>query len=149
MRRPSATKTMPTRPCRQIDSAVDEAFKPAAKRFGELLYEERHRLGLSLRQLAEKARIPASALSELENGRRLPPDCAVVAKLAIALQLPPEKEQRLTALALQERTGLGLRVARTTPRHVADLLRDIACMGPLLSPAQVRSIRHTLEVTMK
>ena len=91
----------------------------------------------------------ASLLSEFENARRLPPGMPLVSKLAQALDLTSKDAQVFTTLALQERGGIGLRVARSTPRHVADLLRDIACAGQQLSPAQVRSIRQTLEGAMK
>jgi transcriptional regulator with XRE-family HTH domain len=117
--------------------------------FGEVLFSARRARQLSLRQLAHMAGVSASATNEFENCRRPPPNGAVVAKLARALQLSPEQEQLLSSLAKRERTGLGLRVARSTPRHVADLLRDISCLSQQLSPAQVRSIRQTLEVTMK
>ena len=70
-------------------------------------------------------------------------------RLAQALELSPRDAQRLAELASRERSGMGLRVARSTPRHVADLLRDIACIGQQLSPAHVRSIRQSLEVAMK
>lgn len=146
---PLFIKVMPTRLCDQGARAGRNASLLAAKCFGELLYEARHGLGLSLRQLAERAQIPASVLSEVENGRRPPPNCAGVTQLARALQLRLEEEQLLISLALRERTGLGLRVARTTPSHVANLLRVIARMGPQLTPAQVQSLLHTLEDTMQ
>lgn len=140
---------MANRSCDLDVGNTNVGFSCPTKSFGALLFLARRARQHSLRQLADKAGVSASAINEIENGRRLPPNSAVVAKLARALQLPSEEEQLLSALAQQERNGLGLRVARTTPRHVADLLRDIACLGPQLSPAQVRSIRQTLEVAMK
>lgn len=104
---------------------------------------------MSLRFLADKANVAASMVSEFENARRLPPGGLVLSRLVQALELQPNEALLLISLALQERGGIGLRVARSTPPHVADLLRDIACMGQQLSPAQVRSIRQTLEVAMK
>jgi transcriptional regulator with XRE-family HTH domain len=140
---------MANRSCDLDFGNTDGGLSCATRSFGELLFLARRARQHSLRRLADKAGVSASAINEFENGRRPPPNGAVVAKLASALQLPSEEEQLLFALALEERTGLGLRVARTTPRHVADLLRDIACLGQQLSPAQVRSIRQTLEVAMK
>ncbi|NCU64746.1 helix-turn-helix domain-containing protein [Acidovorax sp. 210-6] len=117
--------------------------------FGELLFLLRSKQRLSLRALGERAGVTASLISEFENARRPPPAKPAVTQLAQALELSPHDTQRLTELALQERSGMGLRVARSTPRHVADLLRDIACIGQQLSPAHVRSIRQSLEVAMK
>jgi transcriptional regulator with XRE-family HTH domain len=124
---------------------------PNARSFGEFLFQARSSRGLSLRHLAEMTAVAASLLSEFENARRPPPSGPVVARLAQALELPPNDARLLLTLASQERRGIGLRVTRSTPRHVADLLRYIACMGQELSPAQVRSIRRTLdlEVAMK
>ncbi|RID97156.1 helix-turn-helix domain-containing protein [Simplicispira hankyongi] len=119
-----------------------------AKTFGELLFVLRSRQRMTLRCLAEKANMAASLVSEFENARRPPPGELVVSRLTQALELPPDEALLLATLASQERGGIGLRVARATPRHVADLLRDIACMGQQLSPAQVRSIRQSLEVAM-
>lgn len=120
-----------------------------ASSFGELLFLLRSRQRLSLRSLGERAGVTASLISEFENARRPPPAKPAVTRLAEALELSLRDTQRLAELAAQERSGMGLRVARATPRHVADLLRDIACMSQKLSPAQVRSIRQTLEVSMR
>jgi transcriptional regulator with XRE-family HTH domain len=120
-----------------------------ANSFGELLFQLRSRQRLSLRSLGERAGVTASLISEFENARRPPPAKPAVTRLAQALELSPRDTQRLAELASRERSGMGLRVARSTPRHVADLLRDIACIGQQLSPAHVRSIRQSLEVAMK
>lgn len=120
-----------------------------ASSFGELLFLLRSKQQLSLRSLGESSGVTASLISEFENSRRPPPAKPVVTRLAQALGLSPRDTQRLAELASQERSGMGLRVARSTPRHVADLLRDIACIGQQLSPAHVRSIRQSLEVAMK
>ena len=149
----SGAKTMPAehcnlaRCCTRESESSDAACE--ARSFGEFLFLARRRQALSLRQLAEKSAMTASLLSEFENARRLPPGMPLVSKLAQALDLTSKDAQVFTTRALQERGGIGLRVARSTPRHVADLLRDIACMGQQLSPAQVRSIRQTLEGAMK
>ncbi|WP_209800161.1 MULTISPECIES: helix-turn-helix domain-containing protein [Delftia] len=124
-------------------------LKNLASSFGELLFLLRSRQRLSLRSLGKRARVTASLISEFENARRPPPASPTVTRLAQALELSRSETQRLAELASQQRSGMGLRVARATPRHVADLLRDIACLGQDLSPAQVRSIRQTLEVSMK
>ncbi len=138
------------KPSRDLDIGnADGRLSAAPRSFGEALFSARRARQHSLRQLAYTAQISASAINEFENGRRRPPDGAVVAKLARALQLSSEEELLLSSLAQRERVGLGLRIARSTPRHVADLLRDISCLGQQLSPAQVRSIRQTLEVAMK
>lgn len=142
---------MHIKPC-DLHARVDDSGQSSApKSFGEFLFLARSSRQLSLRQLAEKAMVAASIVSEYENARRPAPPEPVVKRLATALDLPPDEAHRLATLASQERTSIGLRVARSTPSHIAELLRDIACMGQHLSPAQVRSIRQTLnlEVAMK
>lgn len=142
---------MPIKPCNQHAHVEDAELSSASGSFGELLFLARRSRQLSLRQLAEKANVVASIVSEYENARRPAPSETVVIRLANALNLPHDEANRLATLANQERTAIGLRVARTTPSHVAELLRDIAGMAQRLSPAQVRSIRQTLhlEAAMK
>ena len=129
----------------------EESLHPqkTACSFGELLFLLRSKQRLSLRSLGERAGVTASLISEFENARRPPPAKPAVTRLAQALELSQRDTLRLVELASQERSGMGLRVARSTPRHVAELLRDIACIGQQLSPAHVRSIRQSLEVAMK
>ncbi|MBB6559268.1 transcriptional regulator with XRE-family HTH domain [Acidovorax soli] len=118
--------------------------------FGALIFDLRQKLGMSQRELALRARVPPSVVCELENSRRLPPNDRTVNALAHALQAKPLEAQKLTEAASRERAAIGLKVAKATPRHVAELLRDIAALGNQLSHAQTRTLRAALqEVAMK
>jgi transcriptional regulator with XRE-family HTH domain len=118
--------------------------------FGALLFELRQKRQLSQRQLAQRAGLAPSVVSELENTRRAPPTARVVGALSRALRVSPDECRLLAEVAEQERRGIGLKVGKTTPQHVADLLRDIAGLSHLLSPSQVSSVRaHLSEVSMK
>lgn len=80
----------------------------------------------------------------------MPPSGKVVAALVKALRATPFEWQLLAEAAEQERTGLGLKVGKKTPRHVAELLREIATLSHQLSPAKVQSLRVVLgEVSMQ
>ena len=53
------------------------------------LKEQRTRRGLSVQQLAAKANVDPSAISQLENDRRKAQQTTLI-KLATALEVPPE-----------------------------------------------------------
>lgn len=118
--------------------------------FGAALFTLRNARGLTQRALAHRAQIAISVLSESENGRRRPPPEATVLRLCTALNATGSECQELCRLADLDRMSIGLRVSRSTPRHVADLLRDISRIGHQLSTRQVAAIRIRLtEVAMK
>lgn len=74
----------------------------------------------------------------------MPPSSKVVIALAQALRATPSEWQLLIEAAERERTGLGLKVGKKTPPHVAELLREIATLSHQLSPAKVQSLRAAL-----
>jgi transcriptional regulator with XRE-family HTH domain len=118
--------------------------------FGAALFALRMARGLSQRDLAREAGVAISVLSATENGRRRPPTEGTVQKLCDALDASKCERTHLHRLAALERLSIGLRVSRRTPRHVADLLRDISRIGHQLSVRQVAVIRCSLtEVAMK
>jgi transcriptional regulator with XRE-family HTH domain len=118
--------------------------------FGELLFDLRERQGVGQRQLARAAGIAASTVSQIENGRRSPPGESVVELLCDCLRASDFERKQLHRVARLERQSVGLRVARSTPRHVAELLREISRVSHRLSARQVERIRTNLtEVTMK
>jgi transcriptional regulator with XRE-family HTH domain len=57
--------------------------------FGALLRRHRQAAGLTQEELAERARLSARAVIDLERGARLTPRRETVALLAEALGLPP------------------------------------------------------------
>lgn len=117
--------------------------------FGALVFELRQQRQLSQRELARKAGLAPSVLSETENARRAPPCESTVERISQALETSPQERQALSAAAQRERLGLGLKVGKATPKHVAELLRHIAFLGAALTPSQVRVIRKTMEGAME
>lgn len=113
--------------------------------FGALLFQLRERTYLSQRKLAVVIGLPASVISEIENGRRPPPPEKYVISMGRALKVSPCEKNSLSELAALERQSLGLRIGKATPKHVAALLRDIACMSHQLSPEQTTTIRTQLQ----
>ena len=59
--------------------------------FGEVVRMLRHDAHMSLRQLAEQARIDFTYLSKIESGTVLPPSEEVIARMAYALNRRPEE----------------------------------------------------------
>jgi len=109
--------------------------------FGKLLAELRQARRMSQKTLASEARLAASTLSELENRRRLPPPEPTVLALCKALKASADEQRMLIQLAGEARAGLGLRVSRTMPAHVAQLLRELASLSCRLSPTETRSLQ--------
>lgn len=58
-------------------------------KFGELLKRRRAQKMLSLRQVAAKAKLAPSTLSDLENGHSVDPSCSTVLRLSRVLKLGP------------------------------------------------------------
>ncbi|WP_088279064.1 helix-turn-helix domain-containing protein [Ideonella sp. A 288] len=121
-----------------------------SKSFGAILFDARTRRALTQRELARRAGVAFSIVSEIENGRRPPPSGEVLHRLSWALGPNAPEADLLKHAARAERQSLGLRISRATPRHVADLLRDISRLGHQLSTRQVAAIRTSLtEEAMK
>lgn len=112
--------------------------------FGALLFQLRERAFVSQRRLAATVGLPASMVSEIENSRRPPPPDKYVLSIGRALKASSSEQATLSDLAARERQSLGLKIGKTTPKHVASLLRDIACMSHQLSPTQANNIRAQL-----
>lgn len=112
--------------------------------FGALLFKLRERAFLSQRKLSVVVGLPASVISEIENGRRPPPPERYVHSIGRALKASASEQTALSDLAALERQSLGLRIGKATPTHVAALLRDIASISHQLSPEQATTIRAQL-----
>lgn len=108
------------------------------------MYQLRTRNCMSQRELARKANIAASILSETENGRRVAPTSGKVDAICDGLGATDIERTALHRLAVIDRQACGLKVGRQTPRHVAELIREIARMAPLLSCRHVAAIRSSL-----
>ena len=115
-----------------------------SNKFGALLFQLRERAFVSQRRLATVVGLPASMISEIENGRRPPPPGKYVLTIGRALKVSSSEQTALSDLAALERQSLGLKIGKATPKHVASLLRDIAYMSHKLSPAQANNIRAQL-----
>lgn len=138
---------MPTTPSTR--TTMHSSTRLQHETFGALVFKLRQRRQWSQRELARRAGLTPSVLSEAENAKRIPPCAGTVERISQALETSPEERQALSGAAERERLGLGLRVGKATPKHVAELLRYIASFGTELTPAQVRNIRQILEITMK
>lgn len=117
--------------------------------FGALVFELRQQRQLSQRELARKAGLAPSVLSETENARRAPPSESTVERISQALKTSPQERKALSAAAQRERLGMGLKVGKATPKHVAELLRHIAFLSTALTPTHVQLIRKTMEGAME
>ena len=70
--------------------------------FGEILQRHRFRAGLTQEELAERARLSARAISDLERGVKTRPHLATIRQLANALQLSEEERNRLQLAARRQ-----------------------------------------------
>jgi DNA-binding XRE family transcriptional regulator len=80
----------------------------AVTSFGELLKRYRAAAGLTQDELAERARLSARTISDLERGVKHRPHAYTLQRLVRALDLPPEEQDRLDAAArftLPQRPG--------------------------------------------
>lgn len=116
----------------------------AATHFGELMYHLRTRGCMSQRELARRACIAPSILSETENERRIAPTPEKVDAICDALRASDIERTALHRLAVVDRQACSLKIGRETPGHVAELLREIARMAPQLSCRHVAAIRSSL-----
>ncbi|OAG26667.1 helix-turn-helix domain-containing protein [Thermodesulfatator autotrophicus] len=89
-------------------------------RFGELIFKARTDKGLTVRELAAKAKMSPGYLSEIEHGKKNPPkDPQIIRRLAKALDLD---ENELFSLAKE---------SRITPEKIRELRRFIQSRGEL------------------
>ena len=115
-----------------------------AQCFGALLFGFRTQTSTSQRELARRTRMSAGCLSEIENCRRPAPTSARIDAICTALCLPTSDRTLLHSAAANERL-IKLRVGRGVPIPVAELLREIARLGPLLSHQHIVAIRSNLK----
>ncbi len=67
--------------------------------FGEYVRKKRLEKGINLRKMAEILGIVPAYMSDIENGRRYPPDKEKIAKIVETLGLSQEEERELYDLA--------------------------------------------------
>lgn len=93
--------------------------------FGAMLRERRTRLGLSLRETAERARCTKGYLSLLERGKRGLPTPRLLARLELALEVTPGT---LAAAAAMESTPKRVREELEQRREQAEAARQLAAL---------------------
>lgn len=71
--------------------------------FGDFLRKKRKEKGFTVIEFARMLKTQPSHLTEIENGRRLPPDNDILYRLADTLELDEEERKRLFDLAGVER----------------------------------------------
>lgn len=74
-------------------------------KFGEFVKAKRMEKGISLRKLAEELEIVPAYMSDIEKGRRYPPDKEKIYKIAEVLTLDPEETDTLFDLAAYSRAN--------------------------------------------
>ncbi len=110
-----------------------------------MLFEVRSRRAIGQRELGRIASVPASTISAVENGRRIPPRDDVVDRICTALGCTNSERQWLTQIAANERATCGLRIGRSIPPHVALLIRELSRNASVLTPLDVEAVRSTLK----
>ena len=69
------------------------------ERFGDFITSKRGAMGITLRGMAEKLEITPAYLSDIEKGRRNPPDKLLLEKMATQLRLNEQEKNQLFDLA--------------------------------------------------
>lgn len=112
--------------------------------FGGQLFALRATRRISQAELARRALLSRSYLSEVENDRRPPPSIEICRRIVAALDLTEAERSRLSAYAFFERSpeqpcGLG---------NLAALIGDLGRLLPRLTPDRIEKVRrHLKEVT--
>lgn len=101
--------------------------------FGAELFALREAKGLSQAELARRAILSRSYLSEVENDRRPPPGMEICQRIFDALQLNAEERSRLWAIVLfecssEQPCGVG---------NLAALIGDLGRLLPRLTPDRI------------
>jgi len=99
--------------------------------FGTLLRRYRIAAGLSQGDLAERARLSARAISDLERGARRAPYHTTVAQLVAALGLAPDDQAALEATVSRLRPSSG--VTGATPVAETERTPGLAPAGPTMT----------------
>lgn len=116
----------------------------AAESFGAELFALRVSRGFSQAELARRALLSRSYLSEVENDRKPCPSLEVCWRLFDALELAQAERTVLLQLTAQEQVS-GL---PEEPDNLADLIGDLGRLHHRLTPDRIHKIRrHLLEVT--
>lgn len=130
--------------CAEINASKNDVLFDM-KSFGALVWSLRVESGLSQARFAQKAKISAPYLSQIENDRVPPPPIDVCERLLDAVgATAPQKTQGILA-ATQRRSMLGARVGRNTPKHVARLLDRLHEVGHSLTQEDVTSLMSKLK----
>lgn len=116
--------------------------EPPSEDFGARLFGHRRAAGLSQAELARRAHLSRSFLSEIENGRRPPPPQRTVERLTSALALPDDQRDALCALAT---SGRPCRDALEATRAVLALVADLSIYGHQLRARDVERVRRQIK----
>lgn len=115
--------------------------------FGAQLHERRTSLLMTQSELATKAAISAAYVSEIENGRRLPPTRRTAVRMAKALQLTGTQFDRFVAAAVLGRGSE--RPDEELPSEVRLLITDLRVYAFRLPAHFVAALRGKVrEVVM-
>ena len=111
--------------------------------FGELMYFQRTRLGVSQRQIARAAELSESYFSELENSKRVAPPRATALRISRALNLAGNDESSFLGIAACERAALldDLHL----PQQIRQLIALLRVVGPCLPVEVLNSMKAKLQ----
>ena len=88
-----------------------------SSKFGDYIAEKRKKWDITLRGMAEKLEIAAPYLSDIEKGRRNPPNIDMLEKMALFLKLSAFEKSELFDLAGKERNE----VSPDLPEYIMEL----------------------------
>jgi len=86
-------------------------------RFGDYIADRRKKCDITLRGMAEELGIAAPYLSDIEKGRRNPPNIEMLEKMASILKLSEAEKNELFDLAGEERNE----VSPDLPEYIMDI----------------------------
>ncbi len=86
-------------------------------KFGDFIAEKRKDLGISLRGMADELKIAAPYLSDIEKGRRNPPNFEMLEKIASILKLTETERDLMFDFAGEDRKE----VSPDLPEYIMDI----------------------------
>lgn len=113
----------PSRVASKTQGVPASSSQDLSSDFGAQLYERRTFLRMTQSQLAAKAAVSTAYVSEIENGRRLPPTRRTAVRMAKALQLTGAPFDRFVGAAVLGRGAE--RPDEELPNEVRLLITDL------------------------
>ncbi len=113
------------------------------KDFPEILQSTRQRLGLTNVALADRAKVPASLISEVQNGKRAIGELQAT-KIGRALNLEDDALRRFILRAVSDSTRKVLTASANYPAEVINAAPSALKLAKI-SPDQLKAVEETQE----